>query len=622
MAAMFAIDAHTQHPAHCQPQPGLPVCFRLGHTTEGGAPVIMPLPWAHSLRIVPKGSSSAAHQQALELAEHWLLQLLLQAPATHLEVFVYDTSLDTSLPTLERLAGTAKARGLPQTIHFIADAANLQTQLELWQGDARQRKSHLLQSGHGDWGQLMRSEAGQPQRLVVITHTEDLLDVDRRLAALPALVQHGPRLGYWFWIVGSAQTPAALRNPPEREHRRAWFDGRVSPQTLRFGVDDQGRIALPPEWQGSPAAKVYGEWGAIQGDGLSPADRQAVFDRYLALHTQPQASAAEDAWRIPVGRFQGQPYAFRMGPRNGAYNALLGGTVGTGKSSFLNLLIARTCEAHSPDEFQFYLFDLKQGLTFSLFEGVPHVTRLYMNQQDAGNVLQTLRDLLRERDRRAKRFSAVAPAGLVPDIGAYNRVARERGVPRMPYLAVVIDEAQKLFTEGDFNQRREVTQLVEQVAREGRAFGFMLLLASQTFLNVDMPAAAQNQFRMRLALGLDTDADCRKLLGPDNNAPMQLPQHHLLVNDDAGRVNANRVVALDHLEPQAIYHRMQAIRERYPLPEGHQALRASCAVTDMDAASDLAMPPAQPRATAASAPVYQPGAYAQYRKPAAPPSTE
>lgn len=237
LSSAAVIGATTLLPSHCQPQSGLPQLFRLGHSQECAAPVLMPLPYGHSLRLVPKAAAGAnnddsAVKKVLETAENWVLQLLLQAPAAQMEVFVYDTSL----PTLERLAGAAKARGLPKTVQFIADADSLQTQLEFWRADARQRKSHLLQSGHADWLQLLKAGAGQPVRVVVFTRTEDLTDTDRRLATLPDLVQQGPRLGYWFWLLGSAQTPASLRSPPEREHWRSWFDERVSPNTLRFGI--------------------------------------------------------------------------------------------------------------------------------------------------------------------------------------------------------------------------------------------------------------------------------------------------------------------------------------------------------------------------------------------------
>lgn len=187
-------------------------------------------------------------------------------------------------------------------------------------------------------------------------------------------------------------------------------------------------------------------------------------------------------------------------------------------------------------------------------------------------VLQLLRDLMAERDRRKTGFQAAAPAGLVPDIGAYNRLARQRGTPTMPVLVVVIDEVQKLFVEGDFTQRREAARLIEEVAREGRAYGFTLLLSSQSCQGVDLPPAAASQFKLRLAFKLASEADCRRVLAQDNEAPLRLGDWQLLVNDDFGRPAANRTVRVDHLSPEAIHHRLQAVRERFashcqpPLP--------------------------------------------------------
>ncbi len=82
------IHADTLRPAHCQPQPGLPCLFRLGHTEEGQAPVLLPLPHTSSLWLDADDTDAA-----LALAEDWALQLLLQAPASHLEVYVHDSGL-------------------------------------------------------------------------------------------------------------------------------------------------------------------------------------------------------------------------------------------------------------------------------------------------------------------------------------------------------------------------------------------------------------------------------------------------------------------------------------------------------------------------------------------------
>lgn len=207
-------------------------------------------------------------------------------------------------------------------------------------------------------------------------------------------------------------------------------------------------------------------------------------------------------------------------------------------------------------------------------------------------VLQLLRDLMAERDRRKTGFQAAAPAGLVPDIGAYNRLARQRGTPTMPVLVVVIDEVQKLFVEGDFTQRREAARLIEEVAREGRAYGFTLLLSSQSCQGVDLPPAAASQFKLRLAFKLASEADCRRVLAQDNEAPLRLGDWQLLVNDDFGRPAANRTVRVDHLSPEAIHHRLQAVRERF----------ASHVPATLAAST--------PTAPDATAPTYQPGRYA------------
>lgn len=608
----MAIHIHedTLRPARCRRQPGLPTLLRVGHTEEGHAPVLFPAPYDNPLWLEGKAAGDA-----MAIAEDWALQMLLQAPGEQIEVHVFDSGLDASLPTLERVAAAAKAQGMAQQVHFITDAASLQMHLDLWQADARQRKSHLLQTGHASWRDVLREDTGQPLRVVLLTQFDDLAECDRRWAALPALLQNGARLGYWFWLLGPARVPPVLRTDHERAQWQDWFAQRIEPHLLKFTIRS-GTLQPPETWLAHPAMQIYREFGALTPDGLTAADRAQALATYLE---RPAAVSGgndqQDFWSVPIGQFQGQPYWFRIGLRSGSLHALLAGTTGTGKTSFLNLLITRSCEAYSPDELQFCLFDLKQGVSFGLFEGLPHVARVHLHDGDFAPVLRLLRDLMTERDRRKSRFLAAAPAGLVPDIGAYNRLARQRGTPTMPVLAVVIDEVQKLFVEGDFTQRREAARLVEEVAREGRAYGFTLLFSSQSYQGIDLPPAAASQFRQRLAFRLASETDCRRILAQDNNAPLRLGDWQLLVNDEFGRAAANRTVRVDHLSPEAVYHRLQAVRERYVgrVPQAWALAVPEAAPPTPQAVTRLTQP-------APPGPGYVPGRYTPSYPPPQPPT--
>ena len=562
----FAFNADTLRPSHCTPQPSLPALLRIGHTAEFDAPVLMPLPHATSLWIAPQdqGANGPALTLTREIAEHWALQMLLQAPADQLELFIYDTGLDASLPTLERICAAAKAKGMTQRVHFITDAASLQTQLELWQTDARQRKSHLLQTGYADWVQLLKSDAGQPLRLVLFAQLDELVDTERRLASLAPLVRHGPRLGYWFWFLGAAVPPASTRNDRERADWLDWFAQRLQLYLLRFGVGHHG-LNMPEPWREHPAMQVYREFGAIRADGLSADERRSVLANSMAVTKLAEdPRAARDYWQVPIGQFQGQPYLFRVGPKSGTVHTLLAGTAGSGKTSLLNLMITRTCESVRPDEVCFVLIDLKRTVSFGLFADVAFVPRLHLFGEiaDFTPVLQALRDLIAESQRRNSLFEAAGPRGVVADIATFNRLARERGTPTLPTVVIIIDEGHKLFAIKDAAQKRETASLIEEVAREGRAFGFTLLLSTQTYSNVDIPSGAMSQFQQRLAFKVD-ERDLRYILKPDNTAPLTLLKRHLIVNDDFGQPAANRTVKIDDSDPEDIHHRMEAVRERY-----------------------------------------------------------
>src|ERR1041385_6182669 len=52
---------------------------------------------------------------------------------------------------------------------------------------------------------------------------------------------------------------------------------------------------------------------------------------------------------------------------------LLGGTTGSGKSVFLRQVLVRLVLDHGPEELVLVLIDLKGGMEFQIFRGLPHL---------------------------------------------------------------------------------------------------------------------------------------------------------------------------------------------------------------------------------------------------------
>jgi hypothetical protein len=103
----------------------------------------------------------------------------------------------------------------------------------------------------------------------------------------------------------------------------------------------------------------------------------------------------------------------------------------------------------------------------------------------------------------------------------------------------VIDEFQYLFAARDA-VTREATQLLEDVARRGRSQGIHLVLASQDVSGIEAfwgrPAIFE-QFVLRIAL-----PRARRILDDRNEAALDLPRWHAVVNHESGIRHGNEIV--------------------------------------------------------------------------------
>ncbi len=110
---------------------------------------------------------------------------------------------------------------------------------------------------------------------------------------------------------------------------------------------------------------------------------------------------------------------------------------------------------------------------------------------------------------------------------------------RWPRIVAVIDEFQYLFAERDAITKT-ATALLEDVARRGRSQGIHLVLASQDVSGIAAFWGRQaifEQFVLRIAL-----PRARRVLDKANDAALDLPRWHAVVNHESGIRYGNGVV--------------------------------------------------------------------------------
>ncbi len=236
------------------------------------------------------------------------------------------------------------------------------------------------------------------------------------------------------------------------DHRRAVVERRGAAVPTLILPDLVG-VAEASEW----ADRMRTAAAREQAGSGSGVPERVAFD---ALE-QPSPDSSRTSLRVVVGMAADGPLALDLvehGP-----HAIVAGTTGSGKSEFLVAWLAALATRHPPDRVAFLLVDFKGGAAFEPLRGLPHVTGIVtdLDEAEAERAVLSLRAELRHRE-------AVLLAEGVRDLAALP----DRAV--LPRLVLVVDEYPAMV-----ERFPDLGPVVADVAARGRSLGVHLVLASQ-----------------------------------------------------------------------------------------------------------------------------------------------
>jgi S-DNA-T family DNA segregation ATPase FtsK/SpoIIIE len=434
-----------------------------------------------------------------------------------------------------------------------------------------------------------------------------VLDGARRLRALPGVVSillAGPAVGVYFICVDTDE-----RTLPE-ECTTVVVGGDRLPTTLY-----QQRAA---KIDGIRVDEVIDDWFAITGRRLAPVRDVSDSHGEAALPPSarllevlnledPSVAAINARWaasprstRAVVGYTLDGPFALDL-VRHGPHG-LVAGTTGSGKSEFLQTVVASLAVANRPDAMNFVLVDYKGGAAFKDCVNLPHTVGM-VTDLDTHLVERALTSLGAELTHREHLLAAVG----AKDLEDYLDYATRRPVPEpIPRLLIVIDEFASMARElPDF-----VTGLVN-VAQRGRSLGIHLILATQRPSGV-VSAEIRANTNLRVALrvtdaGESTDViDAREAASISAAHPGRAYTrlgHSSLIPFQTGRVggrrpqrNPIRAVAAPFLHPVGWLDLGRPVPQRpRGAAETDEATDLSVLVSAIRQANDMLGVPAQRR---------------------------
>ena len=193
-------------------------------------------------------------------------------------------------------------------------------------------------------------------------------------------------------------------------------------------------------------------------------------------------------------------------------NLLIGGTVMSGKSSFINTIIGSILLTKKPSDVKLLIYDSKR-IEYSYCNGLPHLLRPVITYP---NVLYSaLQTLVLEIEHRYDVFEESD----VKDINSYNKkidkVNDEKGdnekLLHMPNIIAIIDDYNSL------NSNDEINKCIKNITGYGWKAGVHMIIVSNHPSARVIPTISKSNFPARLSFKVASSQSSQAILG-DNGA--------------------------------------------------------------------------------------------------------
>lgn len=300
----------------------------------------------------------------------------------------------------------------------------------------------------------------------------------------------------------------------------------------------------------------------ILKSGIKNAEKIVIdFDKIIPPKADWFKGDCSSELSIPIGVHGAnniQNLTFGIG---GSHHALVAGQTGSGKSSLLHTIIMSSLIKYPADQLQIFLVDFKRGVEFKIYANYSlenfKVVAIESEREFGCSVLEYLD---KEQSRRADKFKRLN----VDNVEDYRKKSGET----LPRVLLIIDEFHVLFSK-DSNDlmSKNSSAYLEQIIRQGRAFGIHVILASQTMSNIGgISNGVWGQVGVRIALKCPK-SDAKFVLGSDNDGVDLLSSDNpgqALYNSDCGNVIANTIFRVAYIDQDDQDEYLKYISENGP----------------------------------------------------------
>lgn len=239
---------------------------------------------------------------------------------------------------------------------------------------------------------------------------------------------------------------------------------------------------------------------------LQPPPKPKPWPKSVALTAAPEGLAYP--WPLGVTR-DGRAL---WGDLQKTGHILIGGKPGSGKSTAIHAGLVALLRDHAPDSLSLLLVDPK-SVEFMPYAKLPHLAQPVATTADGAAEVADW--LVEEMTRREAEFTKVGARSLVEfnrGLGNTGHAEGRRSFPKMPLLLAVFDEVTDLVIQWGGPKAKPFTDLI-RVSSKGRAFGIVLLLATQNPKADILDTALRENSGTRIAFKVDQANQSRSIMG-------------------------------------------------------------------------------------------------------------
>lgn len=250
-------------------------------------------------------------------------------------------------------------------------------------------------------------------------------------------------------------------------------------------------------------------------------------------------TSPKDKLLIPLGKdIEGRVVTTSM---DELPHLLVAGTTGSGKSVFVNTIIASFIMRNTPDELKLMLIDPKK-VEFSKYANLPHLLCPIITDAKEGK--EALKRLVAEMERRYELLSEKGAS----KISEYNEFAEIQGFEKMSSIVLVCDEFSDFMSE----HGKEIEQSVKRLAQKARACGIYLIICTQrpsvNVITGDIKAVIPSRVGLLVPQYVDSktildEGGAESLLG-NGDMLCRIPRHNSLVRVQGAFISGVEIVTI------------------------------------------------------------------------------